>query len=186
MRPTSDIADWVTRTGALWPGVAVAVIVALASQFIAEHYGAPALLLAMLLALLFGISLNFLADHSKCGPGIGIGAKTLLRLGMALLGLRISFDMIGALGWPTVALVMALVIALVPATIAFGLAASRLFGFRYRFAFLSAGAVAICGASAAMAIAAVGLKTRPADFRNVGRPALHSDLTPRRKQTCPI
>jgi uncharacterized integral membrane protein (TIGR00698 family) len=143
----------------LWPGVTVAVIVALASQFISEHHGAP----AMLLALLLGISLNFLADHSQCGPGIAFGARTLLRLGVALLGLRISFDMIGALGWPTVALV----VAMVPATIGFGLVASRLFGFRYRFAFLSAGAVAICGASAAMAIAAILPKDEKSDDRLV-------------------
>lgn len=105
----------------------------------------------MLLALLFGISLNFLSDQPDCGPGIAFCAKTLLRIGVALLGLRISFEMVGALGWPTVALVL----VMVPLTIAFGLLASRFFGFRYRFAFLSAGAVAICGASAALAIAAI-------------------------------
>lgn len=141
------IARWSARLRALLPGVMVALVVALASQFISEHYGAP----AMLLALLFGISLNFLSDHPDCGPGIAFGAKTLLRVGVALLGLRISFEMVGALGWPTVALVL----ATVPITIAFGLAVARLFGFKYRFAFLSAGAVAICGASAALAIAAI-------------------------------
>jgi MFS family permease len=155
---TPDIADWTGRTQALLPGVTVAVIVALASQFISDHYGAP----AMLLALLFGISLNFLGDQAECGPGIAFGARTLLRLGVALLGLRISFEMVGALGWP----IVALVVGMVPATIAFGLAASRFFGFRYRFAFLSAGAVAICGASAAMAIAA-----DPAQGRTLRRQA---------------
>ena len=71
--------------------------------------------------------------------------------------------MVGALGWPIVVLVF----AMVPATIAFGLAASRFFGFRYRFAFLSAGAVAICGASAALAIAAVLPKDERSDDRLV-------------------
>jgi uncharacterized integral membrane protein (TIGR00698 family) len=156
---TPDIADWTGRAQALCPGVTVAVIVALASQFISDHYGAP----TMLLALLLGISLNFLADQPDCAPGIAFGAKTLLRAGVALLGLRISFEMVGALGWP----VVALVVAMVPATIAFGLAASRFFGFRYRFAFLSAGAVAICGASAAMAIAAILPKDDRSDDRLV-------------------
>ena len=50
---------------------------------------------------------------------------------------------------------LVLVVSGVLLTIGFGLVASRLFGFRYRFAFLSSGAVAICGASAAMAIAAI-------------------------------
>lgn len=129
------------------PGLLIAALIALASRFISEHYGAP----AMLLALLFGISLNFLSDVPRCAPGIAIGARSVLRLGVALLGLRISFDMIGQLGWP----VVAMVVCMVPLTIGFGLALARPFGFRHSFAFLSAGAVAICGASAAMAIAAV-------------------------------
>ncbi|MHA6325096.1 YeiH family protein [Roseivivax sp. CAU 1753] len=133
--------------GRATPGLAVAAVIALASKFVSQHYGAP----AMLLALLFGIALNFLSDNERCTHGIAVGARTVLRLGVALLGLRISFDMVTALGLPVVLLIN----GAVAATIGFGLAVSRLFGFRYRFAFLSAGAVAICGASAALAIAAV-------------------------------
>lgn len=129
------------------PGLLVAGVVALASQFIAEHYGAP----AMLLALLIGIALNFLSDDRVCLPGITFGARTMLRLGVALLGLRISFDMVNALGLPVVVLVASGTLL----TIGFGLTFARLFGFDLRFAFLSAGSVAICGASAAMAIAAI-------------------------------
>jgi uncharacterized integral membrane protein (TIGR00698 family) len=53
----------------------------------------------------------------------------------------------------------------VAATIGFGLLVARAFGFRYRFAFLSAGSVAICGASAALAIAAI----LPRDARSEDR-----------------
>lgn len=148
-----------TRAQTLLPGVLVALIIAMASKFVSEHYGAP----SMLLALLFGISLNFLADDPRCGAGIALSSKTLLRLGVALLGLRISFSMVGALGWP----IVAMVVLMVPLTIGFGLAASRFFGFRYRFAFLSAGAVAICGASAALAIAAILPKDEKSDDRLV-------------------
>jgi len=59
------------------------------------------------------------------------------------------------------------VVLMVPLTIGFGLVASRFFGFRYRFAFLSAGAVAICGASAALAIAAILPKDEKSDDRLV-------------------
>lgn len=154
-----NISVWKSRAELALPGILVAIIIAMASKFISEHYGAP----SMLLALLFGISLNFLADDPRCGPGIALSSKTLLRLGVALLGLRISFDMIGALGWP----IVAMVVLMVPATIGFGLLASRFFGFRYRFAFLSAGAVAICGASAALAIAAILPKDEKSDDRLV-------------------
>jgi len=140
-------AGWRARVGAIVPGLLLATVIALASQFVSEHYGAP----AMLLALLFGIAMNFLSDDARSAPGIAFGARTVLRAGVALLGLRISFDMVAALGWP----IVALVVLMVPATIGFGLAITHLFGFRYRFAVLSSGAVAICGASAAMAIAAV-------------------------------
>lgn len=147
------------RAQSLIPGILVALIVAMASKFVSEHYGAP----SMLLALLFGISLNFLADDTRCSQGLVFTSKTLLRLGVALLGLRVSFGMMSSLGWPTVAMV----VAMVPLTISFGLLASRFFGFRYRFAFLSAGAVAICGASAALAIAAILPKDERSDDRLV-------------------
>jgi uncharacterized integral membrane protein (TIGR00698 family) len=147
-QPASGAANlFPNRIKVLLPGVLIAAIIALASQFIAEHYGAP----TMLLALLFGISLNFLGSEAKSRPGIDFGSRQLLRLGVALLGVRISGEVLTLLGWKVVLLVVLAVVA----TIGFGLAVSRLFGFRYRFAFLSAGAVAICGASAAMAIAAI-------------------------------
>ncbi|MEP3048966.1 MAG: putative sulfate exporter family transporter [Roseibium sp.] len=142
----SPIQLW-AQAQLVFPGVLVAGVIALASQFIAEHYGAP----AMLLALLLGISLNFLSEDARCKIGIAFGARQLLRVGVALLGLRISFDVVSELGLPVVGLVIGSVLA----TIAFGLASARLFGFRYRFGLLSAGSVAICGASAAMAIAAI-------------------------------
>lgn len=153
------LTGWKSHLQTQAPGVLVAIMIALASKFVSEHYGAP----AMLLALLFGISLNFLSADPRCGPGIALSARTLLRLGVALLGLRISFDMVGALGWP----IVAMVVLMVPATIGFGFLISRFFGFRYRFALLSAGAVAICGASAALAIAAILPKDEKSDDRLV-------------------
>ncbi len=154
-----DISRRISGLQRLVPGLMIALLIAMASQFISEHYGAP----AMLLALLFGISLNFLADHPECRGGISFGARNVLRLGVALLGLRISFDMIWTLGWP----VVGLVVSMVPLTIVFGLLVSRLFGFKFRFAFLSAGAVAICGASAAIAIAAILPKDAKSEDRLV-------------------
>ncbi|TRD19746.1 YeiH family protein [Palleronia caenipelagi] len=135
------------RAQQLFPGLLVAAVIALASEFIAEHYGAP----AILLALLFGMAMNFLSAEEKTKPGIAFGSKTVLRLGVALLGVRITTEVLSVLGVQTILLVVSGTIL----TIGFGLVASRFFGFKYRFAFLSSGAVAICGASAAMAIAAI-------------------------------
>ena len=136
------------RLRELFPGFAVSVLVAATAQFLSEHYGAP----AMLMALLLGLALNFLAeDGTRTAPGIAVTAKTVLRLGVALLGARISVEMLAHLGWPLILLVVGGVIT----TILFALAVTRLIGRSWSFALLTGGSVAICGASAAMAIAAV-------------------------------
>lgn len=132
----------------MFPGFAVSVLVAATAQFLSEHYGAP----AMLLALLLGLALNFLSEAgTRTAPGIEFTARTVLRLGVALLGARISVDLLAQLGGPAIALVVTGVIL----TIGFALLASRFVGRKWRFALLTGGSVAICGASAAMAIAAV-------------------------------
>lgn len=149
-RPVLDRAAAQMRQ--LFPGIAVSLLVAVAAQFLSEHYGAP----AMLMALLMGLALNFLADDgTRTRAGIEYSARTVLRLGVALLGARISVDMLTNLGGAMILLVIGGVVA----TILFGMIAARFFGRGWRMALLSGGAVAICGASAAMAIAAVLPKT---------------------------
>ncbi|MDO9524676.1 MAG: putative sulfate exporter family transporter [Gemmobacter sp.] len=129
------------------PGLMVAAIVATSAQFLSEHYGAP----AMLMAILLGIALNFLSEEARTAPGIEVAARGVLRLGVAILGLRISAAMFLDLGPALLALVAAGVVL----TIAVGIAAAPLFGQDRRFGFLTGGAVAICGASAALALAAL-------------------------------
>lgn len=135
------------RAKILFPGVAVSLLVALAAQFVAEHYSAP----AMLMALLFGIALNFLNEPGPTAEGIGFTARSVLRFGVAILGARISVELFLSLGWAMIGVL----IAAVGATILFGVALARVIGQGPRFAILTAGSVAICGASAAMAIAAI-------------------------------
>ena len=147
------------KAALLFPGVLVSLIVALSAQFVADHYGAP----AMLMALLFGIALNFLSSEGKTVQGIQFCAKTILRIGVALLGLRISVSMLSDLGLPLILLVIAGLVA----TIGVGLLIGPRFGYGPRFSFLTAGSVAICGASAAMAIAAILPKDERSEQRLV-------------------
>jgi uncharacterized integral membrane protein (TIGR00698 family) len=135
------------KASALFPGILVSVIVAIAAQFISEHYGAP----AMLMALLLGIPLNFIGDEGLCAEGVAFSAKHILRFGVALLGARISVEMLGKLGPELVTLVICAVFA----TILFGAAAAKLLRGEWQLALLTAASVAICGASAAMAVSAV-------------------------------
>ncbi len=130
-----------------FPGLALAGAVALAAQFLADHYGAP----AMLMAILLGLALHGLSEEGKAPPGLDLAARGVLRIGVALLGLRISGRMFADLGLPA----FLLVVGGVAATIGFGLLAARALKQPLAFGFLTGGAVAICGASAAMAIAAI-------------------------------
>lgn len=129
------------------PGFLVSAVVAAAAQFLSEHYGAP----AMLMALLLGIAFHFLAEEGRCVAGIAFTSRTVLRVGVALLGVRISVELLVGLGIELIALVVAGVVL----TIGVGWVGARLLGRGWRLALLTGGSVAICGASAAMAIAAV-------------------------------
>lgn len=135
------------RLRVLAPGVCVAFVIALAATFLGNHYGAP----VMLFALMLGLALHFLIEVEKCAVGIEFTAKSLLRLGIALLGARITFEQLAALGPGP----LFLVLICMGATIAFGLLAARALGQSWTLGVLTGGAVAICGASAALAISAV-------------------------------
>ena len=70
----------------LFPGVLACGVVAAAATFLSQHYGAP----VMLFALLLGMAMNFLSAEGPCAPGIEFTARQVLRIGVALLGLRIT------------------------------------------------------------------------------------------------
>ena len=139
------------------PGLLASLIIAAAAAFLADHYGGP----VMLFALLLGMAMNFLSDVERCRPGIQFASKTILRLGVAMLGFRITLQQIAALGWKPVALV----VALVTLTILASIWLARRMGFEGRFGLLTGGATAICGASAAAAISAA-LPPDPQKERN--------------------
>jgi uncharacterized integral membrane protein (TIGR00698 family) len=133
--------------GVYLPGAMLAIVLAMAANFISVGYGGPTILFALLL----GMAFNFVSLDARYASGLQFSAKEVLRIGVALLGARITAAQITALGLPTL-LGVAGAVAL---TIVFGLIAARLAGMKPRFGVLTAGAVAICGASAAAAIAAV-------------------------------
>ncbi|MBY5924225.1 putative sulfate exporter family transporter [Halomonas sp. DP4Y7-1] len=128
------------------PGVLICITIALATTFIADHYGGPTLLYA----LLFGMTLHFLSEQGPCLLGVEFAARTILRLGVALLGVRITLEQVAELGIGPVVTVVAGVIL----TIVAGGVLARLLGLRNDLGLLTGGSVAICGASAALALSA--------------------------------
>ena len=89
--------------GALLPGSGLAAVLALAATFVAQLHGGP----QMLYALFFGVALNYLSQESRTKPGIEFCARQLLRLGVGLLGARITASQIAGLGWFTALTVVA-------------------------------------------------------------------------------
>nr|WP_236589904.1 putative sulfate exporter family transporter [Ramlibacter aurantiacus] len=129
------------------PGSALASLFALAATFVATQHGGP----QFLYALLFGVAFHYLSRDPRTSPGIEFCSRGLLRLGVALLGARITADQIAGLGWSTASIVIAGVLT----TLGVGLLAGRWLGLSRAQGVLSGGSVAICGASAALAISAV-------------------------------
>lgn len=151
-----NIPGWLAAGRAALPGLLACFVVAMAARFLADHYGAP----VMLFALLLGIAFHFLSVEGACRQGIAVASSTILRIGVALLGIRIAFEDIVTLGFSSV-LVVTIGSSL---TVLFGIAVARAMGLR-GLGVLTGGAVAICGASAALAISAV-LPPNPETERN--------------------
>lgn len=139
--------ETMTDIRSLGPGLVIVGLVALAASWLAEHYATPVLLLALLL----GIAVNFTSQVPRCMPGIEFASRSVLRVGVALLGARITFEQVQSLGGA----VMTLAAGAVVLTILFGMALARLARLPRNFGVLTGGSVAICGASAALAIASV-------------------------------
>lgn len=131
----------------LLPGSALSGVVALAATFVSQLHGGP----QMLYALFFGIAFHYLSQEARTRAGIEFCSRQVLRLGVGLLGARITAAQIAALGWFTAGIVVLAVLS----TLACGTLLARRFGMSRAQGVLSGGAVAICGASAALAIAAV-------------------------------
>ncbi len=122
---------------------------------LSQQYAMP----VMLLAILLGLALHSLSTSEKLVPGIDWSAKTLLYIAVALLGLRVDLAiMIGAGVFLPLIVILLLII-----TLFLGYAFGRMFNLDKNFSILLAGAVAICGVSAAAAICCVLPKSKLRD-----------------------
>ena len=136
-------------------GFLLCLMVAMSAKFVAEHYGGP----VILYALLMGIALNYLSTEGRCVAGIEFCSKSILRFGIALLGARITIEQLMGLGITPIIIVL----VSVPATILFGFFVGRWLKLGRSQSILSGSAVGICGASAALAVAAVLPYNKPAE-----------------------
>ena len=129
------------------PGILLTGALAAVASLLSARYGAP----AMLMGLLLGMAFHYASGMTKVTAGTELMAGSALRVGVALLGARLAFSDLAQLGWqPIVFLMFA-----VGVTILSGMLCAQLMGVDRKLGVLTGGSVAICGASAAMAIASV-------------------------------
>lgn len=138
------------------PGVALALALALAGQFLSELIGtrimgmAKSPVSAIMMAILLGIAVRNLFNLSpRFQPGIRFGLVRILRLGIVLLGIRLSLGEAGAIGLRSLPIIVgAVTVALVAVTYF-----SRRLGLSAKLGTLIAVGTSICGATAIVATA---------------------------------
>ena len=126
------------------PGLSVCAVAAAASAWLSEHYHFP----IILLGLLVGLSMSFVAQEPRSHRGLDFASRTCLRLGVVLLGFQVTFSQIGSLGPEP----FAALLGVMAVTFFAGVLSARLVGQSGFTGILAGGATAICGASAAMAL----------------------------------
>lgn len=131
----------------LLPGLAICAIASIAAAWLSDNYGMP----IILMGLLIGLALNFVAADARTHPGLDFASRTFLQIGIVILGMQVTFTQIGALGvTPFIALLIVMALAL-----AGGWIAGKIAGQPLTAGLLAGGATAICGISAALALYAV-------------------------------
>ena len=126
------------------PGILVTAIAALAAAWLADHYAAP----IVLMGLLIGLALSFLSQDKRTHAGLDLMSQTALRVGIVLVGARITAEQLAELGPLPFALLLLIMLAVIVVTVA----TAPLFRQDKQAALLAGGATAICGASAALAL----------------------------------
>ncbi|MDR2012468.1 MAG: YeiH family protein [Rhodanobacter sp.] len=144
------------------PGLALALALGVAGLLLADwaplqHAQISSLTIAIVLGMILGNSFGAQLPTAFI-PGVLTAQQKLLRLGVILYGLRLSFDQIAAIG-PAGLAIDAIVVA---ATLALATTlGQRLFGLDRDSALLTGAGSAICGAAAVLALERV-LKPDPA------------------------
>lgn len=141
-------------TGGRAGGLLLCATIGLAAAFLHQFTRAP----ASFVALLIGAACR---RHvaSDLVDGYRLATGPLLRTGIALLGLTLPAAALA--GMPTALIPIA--VGGVVLTLLLGMAVGRLLGLPAPRAFVGAAAVAICGASAALAVSSVLHKSRETD-----------------------
>jgi len=140
------------RTRAGWLGLALAGAIAAGGIVAArmpsvQHYGLSALTLAIVWGIVAGNTFfPAIAEHTAAG--VDFSKSTLLRAGIVLFGLRITFQQIEAVGWAGVLIDALIVVLTFILAVQLG---TRVFRLDRQTSMLIGAGSALCGAAAVMA-----------------------------------
>jgi uncharacterized integral membrane protein (TIGR00698 family) len=144
--PMSTTTARLRRLRTTVPGLAIALGVALVATGLARFL--PPTIGPVLLAVLLGLVIgNVTTLPAITGPGLSVASKRILRIGVVLLGARLTFADVAEIGGPAVGVV---VLTMTAAFLSVALA-SRLAGIPPRLATLIGVGTAVCGNSAIVA-----------------------------------
>lgn len=140
----------------IWPGLLAALLLAICARVLAEFAGkalfhaAKTPVSPVLLAIIFGALLrNVLGQGVRLEAGVTTAATTVLRIGIAMVGLKLTLAIVGTLGL--------FALPVVPACMASAWFLSRLLARPLRLSsnlsLLLAVGTAVCGCTAVMAVA---------------------------------
>ena len=154
--------EWFDHTAIVLPGIVIAGLLALAGRELADLIGSEVFgvgstpVSPILLAILLGLLIrNAIGLPESYQPGLRLCLQRVLRIGVALLGLRLSLTAVGSIGVVALPIVAA---SIVTALLGVSLI-NRLLGLPSRLGTLVAVGTAICGNSAIVATApAIGAR----------------------------
>ena len=149
------------------PGLLVAFALAVAGNFLADRLAlglglGPGAISGIMVAILLGLVLgNLLRLPTALKPGISFAVKRMLRLGIVLLGLKLSIVEVGAIGLRSLPVIM----VTIPAAILIVTYLGRRLGLPDRLGTLIAVGTSICGNTAIVAVSpTIGAKEEETSY----------------------
>jgi uncharacterized integral membrane protein (TIGR00698 family) len=149
------------------PGLLLAFVLAVLGNYIADGIAAalglgPGAISGIMVAILLGLALgNLFTLPGMLKPGIDFAVKSVLRLGIVLLGLKLSIVEVGAIGLKS----LPVVLVTIPAAILIVTYLGRRLGLTDRLSTLIAVGTGICGNTAIVAVSpTIGAKEEETSY----------------------
>jgi uncharacterized integral membrane protein (TIGR00698 family) len=149
------------------PGLLVAFALAVAGNYLADWIAAalglgPGAISGIMVAILLGLAIgNLFTLPASLKPGIGVAVKRVLRIGIVLLGLKLSIVEVGTIGLKS----LPVILVTIPAAILIVTFLARRLGLPDRLGTLIAVGTGICGNTAIVAVSpTIGAKEEETSY----------------------